>query len=161
MSGEATRFPEWETACCLVLREVFAERRRQTKKWGPQPLPDGCNLPGDEVMEVAAKAICESAMAEGRNTHRITFQEEWAEVCNAKTPADRRKELLQGAALLVKWIEQIDERERAAGLPSGSDAQQSEGEQRQGAAPPVIQGSPSFCCLDEGEETGQRQRGER
>lgn len=93
-----------------VLEDVEHERWRQIDKWGHQPLPDGCNLPGDEVMEEAARAICESAAAEGKLTHRIVLMEEIAEAFNAKTPAERRKELVQCAAVIVKWIEQIDER---------------------------------------------------
>jgi hypothetical protein len=112
----------------LVLDEVAAERARQEAKWGqcdyPSVDPDMANaLASPERIcafygvpsESYAKASCQSADARGRCTFAHVAIEELAEALSAPDEGARREELVQLAAVAVKWIEAIDRR-RAVGV---------------------------------------------
>jgi NTP pyrophosphatase (non-canonical NTP hydrolase) len=111
----------------LVLTEVAAERYRQVEKWGPQLLADndgtddGTMLLGRPyaVWENILKARCDHLRAEwkaGRGDPRnmtVALLEEVFEALAqavAGDPEKLREELLQVAALCVKWAEIIDHR---------------------------------------------------
>jgi hypothetical protein len=113
-----------------VLLEVGAERERQDAKWGEQNHPDGTGafsvreggrvLPDEYVGAVRAdrareaKSACDRAAAEGRLTYLHILREEVAEAAAEHDPALLRAELVQVAAVAVKWIEAIDRRRRDA-----------------------------------------------
>jgi hypothetical protein len=114
-----------------VLSEVAAERARQDAKWGPPDpkCPDGTGAQdiGSDgevrlrsvVREVrqdratAARLACEQAARDGRLTFRHILNEEVAEAIAEDDPALLRAELVQIAAVAVKWCQAIDAREVA------------------------------------------------
>lgn len=115
---------EWQTKCNSAwfegaaidahssLREIGAERDRQIEKWGDGAPSGGFGGPvlmADLVQVEAAKRRCEAAMKAGTCTMRDVLEEEVAEVF-AENPgsARQRAELVQVAAVCVKWIELID-----------------------------------------------------
>lgn len=96
-------------------REVFAERRRQEAKWGVQnhpSVPDfperrrsiELGLPG----EFWAKETCECRAKDGALTWGHITVEELCEAVEAKGEMARREELIQLAAVVLAWIENID-----------------------------------------------------
>jgi len=90
-----------------VLRDVAAERERQTQKWGLQTHPDGTN---EALRGVARFAIaaCEAAFDENKGTWRDILAEEVAEAFAEEDLSVLRKELVQVAAVCAAWIEDID-----------------------------------------------------
>lgn len=115
---------EWQTKCNSAwfesaavdahpsLREIGAERDRQIVKWGDGAPSGGFGGPvlmADLVEVEAAKRRCELAMKAGNCTMRDVLEEEVAEAL-AEQPgsARQRAELVQVAAVCVKWIELID-----------------------------------------------------
>jgi hypothetical protein len=111
-----------------VLSEVAAERARQDAKWGkPDPkCPDGTGrqtfrdgqiVLDDYIAEVRrrraadSKAATDAAARDGRLTFRHIIREEFDEAIAEDDPALLRAELIQVAAVAVKWVEAIDARE--------------------------------------------------
>lgn len=111
----------------LVLSEVAAERARQVERWGPQMLQDndgddnGTLLLGRPyaVWERTLKARCDLLRAEwkaGRGDPRnmtVVLLEEVFEALAQAVAGDTenlRAELIQVAALCVKWAEILDQR---------------------------------------------------
>lgn len=102
-----------------VLADIAAERARQDVKWGPQSYPDGTDpdahwvwWTGDAVQQAnQARQACERAHRDGHLTWRGIAREEWAEAlaCQPET-AELREELIQNAAVLVAWIQDLDRR---------------------------------------------------
>lgn len=76
-------------------------------------LPDGAPTSGHKTYETIARNSCERAHREGRLTHADVFEEEAAEVLAAETVAERRRELVQVAAMCLKQIWDIDTRKAA------------------------------------------------
>lgn len=113
-----------------ILAEVMEEREKQFEKWGDQLLQfhdpqdrSGIYLLGRPyaVLESMAKQRCDayrsySAMPGRRDVRNnaLVLLEEVFEALAAKTPSDRRAELIQVAAVAVKAIEALD---RADGIP--------------------------------------------
>jgi hypothetical protein len=117
--------------------EVLEERGRQDLKWGPpQNLPDGTgpdtwpladlawaghDSPVPRTMTLisaaqlaeAAKANCEAASRNGQTTYADIFIEEVAEALAESDQAKLREELIQVAAVALKWVRVIDERPAA------------------------------------------------
>lgn len=94
-----------------VLAEVIAERGRQDAKWGePVDHPDGTG--GSVAIGAAldAKANTDRAAAEGRVTWRHILREEVAEAFAETDPVKLRAELVQVAAVTVKWLRMLDAR---------------------------------------------------
>lgn len=97
---------------------VKEERRRQDGKHGTErDLPDSPT--GEEFREAcdaseeAARASCERATEEGRLTYSHILEEETAEVFAAAACGNTRAlriELIQAAAVCLKWLEAIDRR---------------------------------------------------
>lgn len=97
-----------------VLAEVSEERDRQIAKWGDGVPSGGFGWPvglDDLGKREVAKERCERAAQQGRCTMRDVLEEEIAEAL-AERPgsARQRAELVQVAAVAVKWIEAIDAR---------------------------------------------------
>lgn len=96
-----------------IFREIDAERDRQDRLHpGTTQIPDGTGGGGYDTRETIAKNACDRAHREGRLTHAHVFEEEAAEVLAATDPEKLRKELVQVAAVAVKWIEEIDRRNK-------------------------------------------------
>ena len=96
-----------------IFAEISAERDRQDVIHpGTTQIPDGTGGGGYETREAIAKHSCDRATREGRLTHAHVFEEEAAEVMAATDPVKLRKELIQVAAVAVKWVEELDRRAR-------------------------------------------------
>lgn len=95
-----------------VLAEISAERDRQIAKWG-DGVPGGGFSPKPGLAELirrdGAQQAHDEAAGAGRCTMRLVLEEEVAEVF-AEQPGspEQRAELVQVAAVAVKWIEAID-----------------------------------------------------
>lgn len=93
-----------------VLKEVRDERRRQDEKWGPvQTMPDGTYWSGirQGLLNAARRRN-----DEGQATFASVLTEEVYEALLEADPVLLRAELVQVAAVAVKWIEHLD-RERS------------------------------------------------
>lgn len=94
-----------------ILGEIDYERDRQDAKHGPiQNLPDGTSRQDWGVIEATAKAIYEAASRAGKVTWRDVLMEEVAEAFAASDVESLREELIQVAAVAVRWTEAIDRR---------------------------------------------------
>jgi len=93
-----------------ILREIAGERERQDSLWGIQHHPDGTKpVPYGDLAETYRRS-CDIAARENRVTWRHILFEEAFEAFAETEPAKLRKELLQVAAVVVAWIEDIDQR---------------------------------------------------
>lgn len=94
-----------------VLCEVSAERARQELKFPGQHLPDGTG-PKFAAIAKMAKERCKRAAENGTLTWTDVLDEEFTEAVEIPTEdQDRiRAELVQVAAVAVRWIEDIDSR---------------------------------------------------
>lgn len=105
---------EVSPALMRVLSDIAAERARQDAKWGRETLKtlaDGTGGPHRDIAEAAAKDRCNRRMREGKCTFADIVEEEIAEALAAPANSPSlRTELVQGAAVLAKWIEAIDMR---------------------------------------------------
>lgn len=124
-----------------VLGQVGAERARQRAKWGDQRLPDGTDpgltwllnildeaarmVPGD-MSDIGASAIELRELATHRTDRRLDDKtatwvdiilEELAEAFAETDQAKLRTEVVQAAAVLVQWVENIDKRAFEASHP--------------------------------------------
>lgn len=93
----------------LILTEVRHERLRQETLWGQQDLPDGTSTEFACLAD-AARADTESHKAEGVMTYLDVLAEEFWEAMAEEDPDKLRAELIQVAAVAVKWAEAIDRR---------------------------------------------------
>jgi hypothetical protein len=91
-----------------VLNEVEAERMRQNELWGQQDLPSGTGGTHWSERVRHAQEMCELARKRGMMTHRHVLLEEVYEAFAEVDPVRLRAELIQVAAVAVKWIEQLD-----------------------------------------------------
>lgn len=92
-----------------VLADIAAERDAQDRMWGVQEFTDGS---GPEFAADAeqAKRECAAAWSRGELTWRHILAEEFFEAI-AESDADAlRTELVQTAAVAVKWIQSLDRR---------------------------------------------------
>ncbi|WP_242902416.1 nucleoside triphosphate pyrophosphohydrolase [Actinomadura terrae] len=92
-----------------VLSDIAAERDAQDRMWGVQEFPDGS---GPEFTEHAeeAKRECAEAWKRGELTWRHVLTEEFYEALAESAPARLREELVQTAAVAVKWVQSLDRR---------------------------------------------------
>src|SRR5512139_2922113 len=97
-----------------VLSDVAAERAAQDEMWGLQDLPDGCD-PGFAAEADQAKETARTAWTAGELSWRHVLVEEVFEALAEDAPGRLRAELVQVAAVAVKWIEALDR--RAGRLP--------------------------------------------
>ncbi len=96
-----------------VLTEVADERARQDEKWGAvQHLPggDGTGSLGQKVAAIMARDLCQARMNNRSDSWCDVLTEEYAEAMAESDPALLRAELIQVAAVAVKWVEDIDRR---------------------------------------------------
>ena len=94
-----------------ICEEIVVERQRQDEKFPEQgDLPDGIGSEHACSTASIARASCEEAFAAKRGTWKHILLEEYAEAM-AKTEREKlRTELIQVAAVCVKWVEHIDRR---------------------------------------------------
>lgn len=97
------------TARLRILGEVSEERARQEQLHPIQDLPDGTG-PEYRAWADMAKANGELAESSGDLTWRHVLEEEFEESLSETDPALLRAELLQTAAVCVRWVEAIDRR---------------------------------------------------
>ncbi|MEU9024334.1 nucleoside triphosphate pyrophosphohydrolase [Actinomadura sp. NPDC048394] len=92
-----------------VLADIADERAAQDRMWGVQEFPDGT---GPEFAGGADKAKddCADAWARGELTWRHVLAEEFHEALAETDPVPLRNELVQTAAVAVKWIQSLDRR---------------------------------------------------
>ncbi len=102
-----------------VLADVAAERAAQDEQWGVQDLPDG-TVPGHAAVADAAKRDAQAAWKAGRLTWRHILEEEFHEALAETDPAALRTELVQTAAVAVKWVQAIDRRDGALAHRTGA-----------------------------------------
>ncbi|GAA1825942.1 hypothetical protein GCM10009735_71450 [Actinomadura chokoriensis] len=100
-----------------VLADVRAEREAQDRMWGVQEFPDGSGPEFAEHAE-AAKRECATAYQQGELTWRHVLTEEFFEALAESDPAALRTELVQTAAVAVKWIQSLDRRHGATVHPA-------------------------------------------
>ncbi len=106
-----------------LLNEIERERHRQEEKFPGQVLPASPALLWPHFGEVRtarhleiptearAKFLCDSAYENGNLTHGEVLSEEHSEAQAAaarKDPVELRKELIQVAAVAMRWIGAID-----------------------------------------------------
>lgn len=110
--GLMPRAPAADTTAAMqrIFEEIAAERRRQIEKFPEEEdgLPDGTGGGGRETWERIARQSCERAAREGTLTNTHIFDEETAEAMAATERPKLREELVQVAAVCVKWVQQID-----------------------------------------------------
>lgn len=94
-----------------VLADIADERERQDKKF-PRDYPDGTGDVGAAAAETL-KALCTRTTEEGTCTFAQVLAEEAAEALVETDPEVLRHELVQTAAVCVKWIESLDRRRLA------------------------------------------------
>ena len=102
-----------------IFADIAVERSRQDEKWGPPTtIPNGT---GPDRMNVAAgtgqtyshvrdtlQQVTDQAMAAGENTFANTLLEEVFEALAEDESGRLREELVQVAAVAVKWISVLD-----------------------------------------------------
>lgn len=97
-----------------VCADVIRERVRQVAKWGNDSAndhPDGTGREHDRLRAAEAQAFTDwLAQVPGRVTWRAILAEEVAEAFAETDPEKLRAELVQVAAVAVKWVEAIDRR---------------------------------------------------
>ncbi|MGI5169162.1 hypothetical protein ACQEU3_32915 [Spirillospora sp. CA-253888] len=92
-----------------VLSDIAAERAAQDRLWGVQELPDGSG-PAYAARAEEAKRDCAVAWKKGELTWRHVLTEEFYEALAEDDPDRLRAELIQTAAVAVKWVQSLDRR---------------------------------------------------
>jgi hypothetical protein len=90
-----------------VLEEIFDERRRQENLFPDQHLPNGTTQRRARIAQFS-KEICENERQTGTLTWRHVLEEEFDEALCEEDEDRLREELVQVAAVAVRWIEDID-----------------------------------------------------
>lgn len=93
-----------------VLGEVAAELARAEAKFPDQHLPDGTGAPQWAGFRDAQREHTDSKLADGTVTWLDVVLEEAYEAFAETDPVLLRAELVQVAAMAVRWIEDIDGR---------------------------------------------------
>lgn len=94
-----------------ILDDLIAEIGRAEAKFGRQyDVPDGTGGVAAGMAADDACEDCQDAFAAGLGTWRHILQEEVFEALAEGDPAKLRVELLQVAAVALRWVDAIDER---------------------------------------------------
>lgn len=95
-----------------VLADVGEERERQDAKFPGQVLPNGTGGSWSQAMYemplVIARQINDNHSETGEATWESVLAEEFFEAMLEADPAKLRAELVQVAAVAVRWVENID-----------------------------------------------------
>ncbi|MFI6387446.1 hypothetical protein ACIBHY_53025 [Nonomuraea sp. NPDC050547] len=97
-----------------VLDEIAGERRAQDARWGIQDMPDGTS-PSRTPAADEAKRETSAAADDGTLTWRHILAEEVLEAFAESGSEALRTELIQVAAVAVKWAQALDRRAVTAG----------------------------------------------
>ncbi|GAA2639902.1 nucleoside triphosphate pyrophosphohydrolase [Actinomadura fulvescens] len=92
-----------------VLADVAAERDAQDRLWGVQEFPDGSGPEYGERADEAKREVA-AAWSRGELTWRHILTEEFYEALAETDPGRLRTELVQTAAVAVKWVQSLDRR---------------------------------------------------
>ncbi|MFG2006036.1 hypothetical protein ACGFNU_43490 [Spirillospora sp. NPDC048911] len=92
-----------------VLADVAAERDAQDRLWGVQEFPDGSAPEYGERADEAKRDVA-AAWSRGELTWRHILTEEFYEALAETDPERLRTELIQTAAVAVKWVQSLDRR---------------------------------------------------
>lgn len=101
------------TGMACAVADVVRERQAQIVKWGDDSMkdhPDGTGGWRAEAFRDLAQVSTDTAAERHTLTWRHILQEEVAEAFAETTTSSLRAELVQVAAVAVKWIEAIDRR---------------------------------------------------
>ncbi|MCA2226485.1 NUDIX hydrolase [Nonomuraea aurantiaca] len=101
----------------VVLGDVAAERAAQDAKWGMQAVPDGTGAEGAVAEADRARQETEEAARRGELTWRHILREEVLEAFAESDPEALRAELIQVAAVAVKWAQALDRRPEDTAKP--------------------------------------------
>ncbi|MGW4794333.1 hypothetical protein ACWEPC_18210 [Nonomuraea sp. NPDC004297] len=94
-----------------VLADVAAERAAQDARFGMQSLPDGTGGEDAAAASDAARDETDRAAGAGTLTWRHVLAEEVMETFAESDPHRLRAELVQVAAVAVKWAQALDRRQ--------------------------------------------------
>lgn len=92
-----------------LIEEIQAEMDHGERKHGRKDYWDGCN-PSTRVAAEMAKRDCDEAAAQGKCAWSDILLEETMEAMAETDTARLRAELIQVAAVAVRWINSIDRR---------------------------------------------------
>ncbi|GGP06721.1 hypothetical protein GCM10012278_31600 [Nonomuraea glycinis] len=101
-----------------VLAEVAAERARQDETHGVQELPDGTGGGAAAAEAGTARRETDAAAGAGTLTWRHILMEEVLEALAETDPDRLRAELVQVAAVAVKWTQALDRRQAMPETPA-------------------------------------------
>jgi hypothetical protein len=107
-----------------VLADVTAERAAQDAMWGIQDIADGTGPERTEAADQAKKDVSDAAR-EGLLTWRHILLEEVLEAFAEDDPGALRTELIQVAAVAVKWAQALDRRDQPAPATAAVTGEQS------------------------------------
>lgn len=105
-------------AATLIFNDIAAERARQEAKFPDQHLPNGTG-PDWPILGVphnfwcgdaaeTAKRLADTAAHHGTLTWHHVLNEEFREAAAEADPAKLRVELIQVAAVCVRWLEDLE-----------------------------------------------------
>jgi protein involved in temperature-dependent protein secretion len=93
-----------------IFSAIADERKRQVEKWGVQKHPDETGGVSAEHRAWHARMVTESKAESGTISWRDILFEEIAEAFAEADQEKLREELVQVAAVVVAWIEDLDTR---------------------------------------------------
>lgn len=98
-----------------VLEALSKERARQEAKFPGQTCPDGTGHrdereAGGIISAKSARSLCDQAFSDGGGSWAHILIEEVAEALEETAPGPLRKELVEVAAVCLRWIDSIDGR---------------------------------------------------
>jgi hypothetical protein len=93
-----------------VFDDIWVERDRQDAKWGEQSHPDGTGGEAFQTLAGWAKHAEKLASANGNTDWTLILLEEVYEALAESDRAKLREELIQVAAVVVNWVEELDTR---------------------------------------------------
>lgn len=95
-----------------IFLDVIDERDRQVRRWGDQRRQDYTGVPGyrreAEAMKTLNEILSENDASIGWNT--ILLEEVYEALAELPSSTSLRKELVQAAAVIFAWLEDIDRR---------------------------------------------------
>ena len=99
------------TSLDRVVDDVIAELHRAIDRWpDTDAYPDGTGGGGRETWRTLAQNSCDRAYREGRCTWTHVLDEEASEALADTDPVKLRAELVQVAAMAIRWATAIDAR---------------------------------------------------
>jgi 8-oxo-dGTP pyrophosphatase MutT (NUDIX family) len=93
-----------------VLDDLIRERAAQDLLWGRQEFPDGTGDPQAAAEAERAKQRVADGWQAGTLSWREILTEEFWEAMAESSPSELRTELLQTAAVAIKWVQALDRR---------------------------------------------------